>query len=743
MSIAHSLIAFGLRQVIESEVGQLIERVEAHFADHSRTLPKALTRANDLAWQAVGLALGGGGFVGRIKGWFASADLKAARDYLREFLERTPTGWEDTPADLRSRCLDEWHRLYQAGRFGDPLRSGTEIAYRAGEFQRFADPAGLAREAQRAVARIADDLRADAPHLASVLGRAPAEGGPPLLVGVFLFFFHRQIEEDQALAHGLTFATLRNLSADLARGLGALDQAFAALGERVHLLFDMLQSFFREVASQLADIQDKLDRLAEQNNVRTSPAGPLNVSVNDAREREQLRRLRDRLRELPPELVGADDWMLLGDGLAAAGEFAEARASHQQAAAAARAAADRRREAEGHCKDYRDACEQKNWIDALASLNRAVDLDPQRFRPFDTRRYEILAILGVGGFGTVFHCRDRHRRNRQGERVEVAIKTLHTADLARDLDEVFAEAHLLNQLEHPGIIRVLDQNFADTEGQQRPYLVLEYFAGPTLEAYLREKGPLRLGDLVAVARQVAAAVHAAHQDRVFHRDLKPANVLVRRAGDGTWQVKVIDFGLAVRETAAVQASSVLTGGRGALRDQSFAGTLDYAAPEQRGKREAQGMSVGPYSDVYGFGKTCLDALFGSTEVVSDYWDELNDPRRDAVRKLVEKCIVPDPRRRFQTFEPVLAELDKLAQQAPPPAKRKPGDLFLVRIPVPDPDRQPGHLLSLRIPIPHPERQPGQLLTLKVTLPDPARKAGELTALRWNPVPARPNPQVKK
>jgi serine/threonine protein kinase len=801
MSIVGSLVAFGFRQVVDVDVAPLLDRVEAHLADHSQALPAALARANDRAWQAVGLAVGGSGVLGFLQGLFAGGDLKGVRDLLREFLERTPTGLETTPADLRARCQEEWQRLYRGGRLTIGPDAARQLARRAGDFQRFTDLPGLVGESQRAVAGVADALRADAPNLAAVLGHVPPGGGPPLLVAAFLFFFRREVEDNPALARGLTFESLRRLTAELDHGLQALDQALRGLGGRLDGLFAALAEGFDRLTGELRDIRGKLDRLVAENQVRTSPTSPLNVSVTSEQERAQLRKLRDRLRQLPPGVAGTEDWLLLGDGLAAAGEFDDARASHEQAAATAHATADREREAEAHFKAYRDACEQREWANALAALRQAVELDAARFRPFDTRRYEVVSILGAGGFGTVFRARDRYRKDEKGQAVEVALKTLHTADLARDLDEVFAEAHLLNQLRHGGIIRVIDQNFADPDGQKRPYLVLEYFAAPTLEAYLRQKGPLPLDDVLAIARQVAAAVHAAHQARVFHRDLKPANILARRHKDGTWRVKVIDFGLAVRIAAAVQASSVLAGAKGALRDQSFAGTLDYAAPEQKGK--LPGVSVGPYSDVYGFGKTCLDALFRTTEVVSDHWEELADPRRDAVRKLLEKCIVTDLKRRHGSFEPVLAELDKLTGKpvpvAPPPPPPPPPydplqraadeerrfqetvrrmadnlarwlatdqprawvacrlagfapkdwDALLAELrrspfwPMNADDARSAletlrsRLLVAQVPPPE-NRQPGDLLTLPIRVPDPAIQPGEPLTLKFTIAdPARP------
>jgi serine/threonine protein kinase len=267
-------------------------------------------------------------------------------------------------------------------------------------------------------------------------------------------------------------------------------------------------------------------------------------------------------------------------------------------------------------------------VDALSALRQATALDRARFEPFPFKRYEPLAILGVGGFGTGFHCRDRYSKE------EVAIKALLGADLAHDLNEVFAEAHVLRKLNHPGIIGIRDQAFADSEAERRPYFVLEHFPGVSLDAHREKHGPLSATDLVPLARLIAVAVQAAHNAGILHRDLKPANVLARRLGTG-WDVRVIDFGLAVRHAAAAQTIAVPSEKR-TQRERSFAGSLRYAAPEQKG--ELVGVPLGRYSDTYAFGKTCQELLFGHTEPQDEDWNDLPQPWGERWRKLLGACL---------------------------------------------------------------------------------------------------------
>src|SRR4029077_8873821 len=99
--------------------------------------------------------------------------------------------------------------------------------------------------------------------------------------------------------------------------------------------------------------------------------------------------------------------------------------------------------------------------------------------------------------------------------------------LDRDISTVLQEAAALDQLSHPGIVRLRHCGHADA-ARTRPYLVMEYFEGQTLEQHVRQHGPLPLPLALAVARQVADALRAAHGKGILHRDVKPANVLLRR-----------------------------------------------------------------------------------------------------------------------------------------------------------------------------------------------------------------------
>ena len=141
--------------------------------------------------------------------------------------------------------------------------------------------------------------------------------------------------------------------------------------------------------------------------------------------------------------------------------------------------------------------------------------------------YLILDKLGEGGMGEVYRARDT-RLNR-----DVALKVLPEL-FARDpgrLARFTREAQLLASLNHPNIGAIY--------GIEQNALVMELVDGEDLAAIVR-RGPLPLADVLPIAKQIADALEAAHEQGIVHRDLKPANIKVR--ADGT--VKVLDFGLA-------------------------------------------------------------------------------------------------------------------------------------------------------------------------------------------------------
>jgi serine/threonine protein kinase len=295
---------------------------------------------------------------------------------------------------------------------------------------------------------------------------------------------------------------------------------------------------------------------------------------------------------------------------------------------------------------YQVAVEQADGPTAIAALQEAAQLDPERWTPFPLNEYEPQRLLGVGACGVVFRCR-QHK-----EGAAVIIRVLRTDDLDRDAGQVIAETRELAWLDHPAILRPREADYAWPEPPARPYLVFEDFAGLPLDQYLDKHGPLAPRDFLTLARALAGGLQAAHGQGIVHGQVKPSNVLVQHDDSG-WRIKLTDFGLvyqpdllyalpaeSVREPLSVVAASL-------------AGAHAYAAPEQTG--HLPGVPTGPYSDLYGFSRTCYYALFRTPQPAPEQWQSLPE----ALVDLLEQCLSRPPRLRPADFATVLQTLDEI------------------------------------------------------------------------------------
>jgi serine/threonine protein kinase len=346
----------------------------------------------------------------------------------------------------------------------------------------------------------------------------------------------------------------------------------------------------------------------------------------------------------------------------------------------------------------------------------------------------------------VFECLDHYEHGDDGKPVRVAVKSLRAEGLERGAAEVFREAKVLKQLSQSGrsrVIGVTHWGYAhpdpDRPGAGRgPFIAMEYFDGETLEAIVKREGPLGVPELLDVARQVAEAVRDAHGKGVLHRDLKPGNLMARRKRGGglwarlfsicpLWDVRVIDFGLAVRyEAEAVANQALLSTARG----RSLTGSIDFAPPEQKSK--LPGVKPGKYSDVYAWGKTCLWLLFKTTEVRGPHWKKLPDDRRGPLQELLDLATMEELEYRLKDFDEVLQRLDAIEGKPMSDEKEKPKPAAVPGAPAP-----PVARVAEKPPTPPPprvERFAGERLTVDIPAPPvPVPPSGErFVTLTWKP-----------
>jgi tetratricopeptide (TPR) repeat protein len=225
-------------------------------------------------------------------------------------------------------------------------------------------------------------------------------------------------------------------------------------------------------------------------------------------------------------------------------------------------------------------------------------------------RYRIVRFIASGGMGEVYEAEDLELRE------PVALKTVR-AEVARDggiVERFKREIQLARKVTHPNVCRIFDvAHHRDPQRDpRRPnsaviFLTMELLPGETLAQRIRRAGPVPPEEALPIARQVAEALHAAHQAGVIHRDLKPGNVMLveSRSNVRTPRAVVTDFGLARLEAGSDSSGITLTGG-------GIIGTPAYLAPEQ-----LEGGEITPAADIYALGLLLYEMLTGTLPFLAD------------------------------------------------------------------------------------------------------------------------------
>ena len=272
--------------------------------------------------------------------------------------------------------------------------------------------------------------------------------------------------------------------------------------------------------------------------------------------------------------------------------------------------------------------------------------------------YRVTAKIGEGGMGEVYQARDTKLDR------DVALKVLpeaFTSDPDR-LARFEREAKVLASLNHPNIGSIY--GLEEAEGVKA--LVLELVEGPTLADRIKQ-GAIPLDEALPIAKQIAEALEAAHEQGVIHRDLKPANVKVK--ADGT--VKVLDFGLAKAfqpdaSDPSMSLSPTISLTAAATQMGMVIGTAAYMAPEQ-----ARGKVVDKRADVWAFGAVLYEMLVGARAfaggdvsetlafvITRDVdWDALPGGTPPAVRHVLRRCLERDLKHRLRDVGDARLELE--------------------------------------------------------------------------------------
>ena len=315
---------------------------------------------------------------------------------------------------------------------------------------------------------------------------------------------------------------------------------------------------------------------------------------------------------------------------------------------------------------------------AAGDLARTSDRSPMIGRQLGP--YTISALLGAGGMGEVYRAHD----SKLGRDVAIKILPSHFTD-PEHRSRFAREARLLATLNHPHIGAIY--GLEDIDGVAA--LILELVEGPTLADRLA-RGPLPIAETLAIARQVAEALDAAHGKGIVHRDLKPGNIVLQGATTASGplssdtRAKVLDFGLGKmmtlrqdRDPTDSPSDSV-----DGTADGRILGTPAYMSPEQ-----ARGQVVDQRTDIWAFGCVLYECLTGRSafagETVTDTlaavldkdpdWGALSDGVPPAVRRLLRRSLAKDVRHRLQHIGDARLELEEMASEEnmPSAAVRRP------------------------------------------------------------------------
>ena len=282
------------------------------------------------------------------------------------------------------------------------------------------------------------------------------------------------------------------------------------------------------------------------------------------------------------------------------------------------------------------------------------DLKPVDFGP----RYQVEELLGEGGMGAVYRAYDRELDR------TVALKLIRP-ELGSDptISQRFRQELLLaSKISHKNILRIHDLG----EANGTKFISMAYVEGEDLHRLLLREGRLPLSRALPIAKQLCAALEAAHAEGVVHRDLKPQNILLDKAG----QVYVSDFGLA--KSLEPDATQVTMSGQ-------FLGTPRYMSPEQ-----ALAAPLDHRSDLYSLGLILYEMVTGEIPFKADstlqtmylrVHEKPADPRQhnsqlpDYLAQIILRCLETDPAQRYQSAREILDDL-AAAQPSRPTGSRQ-------------------------------------------------------------------------
>src|ERR1044071_6650350 len=304
-----------------------------------------------------------------------------------------------------------------------------------------------------------------------------------------------------------------------------------------------------------------------------------------------------------------------------------------------------------------------SFMEAPAVAHAAGDLaTEQKLTPGQRiKHYQIVNLIGEGGMGEVYLATDTIL----GRRVALKVLPAFVSNDPERLRRFTQEARAASRLSHPNVCVVHEIGETD---DGRPFIAMEYVEGMTLRQRIHSQ-PMKLGDVLDIAIQIADGLTAAHEAGIVHRDIKPENIIIRSEG----YVKILDFGLA-KLTERHKSATTTTMPTLLLHSTPgvVIGSAAYMSPEQ-----ARGIAVDERTDIWGLGVVLYEMASGRapftgetpTDVVVAIVERDQPPISQHVdgaepelERIVRKALRKDRNERYQIVKEMAIDLRSLRRE---------------------------------------------------------------------------------
>jgi serine/threonine protein kinase len=402
-------------------------------------------------------------------------------------------------------------------------------------------------------------------------------------------------------------------------------------------LAEMLE-WAKDVYSTLG-VLEKLTEMMAYQGLSSQIKARDELTIHNSTSLQLIRDAAEQLKQLPPQNPEYSQMsIMVGSALSSAGDLEQAEHSFRMVIENAQKDTDK---ALAYFNLFQILLRRKAYTEALENLQAAIAIEPERYALHDIRKYPLEKLLGAGGMGCVFLCRNDNQKR-------VVVKCFWET-----LEEGLKEPFAMHDIAGDYIPEPLELGYV----QERAYFVTEYIDGAIDgEKWLEKYGTMDLKTGLAVGLKIAQGLQIAHEAGIYHLDLKPANILLLKNTPDV-SVKIINFGLSqvTRTEVAVLGSRA----RATLLGQMTFGT--YAPPEglsQYGK---------PQSDVFSFGATMYRLWTGESP---RYFRERELPAVSQLRDLLFDCVKTDPKQRPESARELVSRLKAIYESQEAEQRRK-------------------------------------------------------------------------